>query len=373
MKKQLNVGLIGHKFMGKAHSCALRDIPMFFDLDVKPVMKVICGVEDDLPQIAEKYGWESYEKSWEKVVNNPEIDIIAICTPGITHKEIAIAAANKGKHVICEKPLAMTLDEAKEMYECAEKNKVKHMIDFNYRRIPAVNLAKKLVNDGKLGQIYNFNAIYQQDWPLDENFPFVWRFDKVIAGAGSMADKGSHIIDLARFLVGEFEEISCTTEIFVKERPLPDNKDVKKEVTTDDAAVFTARFKNGALGLFQTSRMSAGHRNGLSFEINGSKGSVKFGMERLNELEVFFTEDVGEVQGFRTILATHPDHEYMKFWWPTGHILGWEQTFTHQYYEFLKAIINDYMPSPSFYDGMKNQEVIEAAQRAAVEKKWVKI
>lgn len=373
MKKRLNIGMIGHKFMGKAHSYALREIPLIFDLEVDPVMKVICGVEDDIAQAAEKYGWESYETSWEKVVDNPEIDIIDIASPGVTHKEIAVAAARKGKHILCEKPLAMTFDEAKEMYESAEENKVKHMVNFNYRRIPAVNLARKLVEEGKLGKIYNFNATYQQDWPLDEKFPFVWRFDKSIAGAGSLADKGSHVIDLARMLIGEFEEISCTTDIFVKERTLPGAGGSRKEVTTDDAAVFIARFKNGALGLFETSRMCAGHRNSLAFEINGSKGSVKFTMERFNELDVFFTEDIGEVQGFRNILVTHPDHEYMKYWWPTGHILGWGQTFTHQYYEFLKAINEDYMPTPSFYDGMKNQEIIEAAQRAALEKRWIKI
>ncbi|MDO8685230.1 MAG: Gfo/Idh/MocA family oxidoreductase [Clostridiales bacterium] len=373
MKKKLNIGLIGHKFMGKAHSHALRDISMFFDPGVIPVMKVICGVEDDIVEVAEKYGWESCEKSWEKVVNNPEIDIIDIATPGITHKEIALAAVKNGKHVICEKPLAMTFKEAMEMYEAAEKSNVKHMVNFNYRRVPAVILANKLIDEGRLGKIYHFKAIYQQEWAADANVPFLWRFDKVMAGAGSMADKGSHIIDLARFLIGEIDEVAGTTEIFIKERSSLDRADVKNTVTTDDAAMFMARFKNGVLGLFETSRISVGHKNALFFEVNGSKGSVKFNLERLNELEVYFNEDAGEVRGFRNIMVTEPSHSYIKQWWPSGHILGWEHTFIHQYYEFLKAIVEDYKPSPSFYDGMKNQEAIEAVEKAALEKRWIKI
>lgn len=373
MKKNLNIGLIGHKFMGKAHSHALRDISMFFDLGAIPVMKVICGIEDDIKETAEKYGWMSYEKNWEKVVNDPDIDIITIATPGLLHKEIAIAAVNNGKHVLCEKPLAMTFVEAKEMYETAEKNNVKHMVNFNYRRIPAVNLAKKLIDEGRIGDIFHFKAIYQQEWAADENVPYIWRFDRDIAGAGSMADKGSHIIDLALFLIGEIYEVSSATEIFIKKRPALSNPEIKKTVTTDDAAIFIVRFKNGVLGLFETSRISVGHKNALSFEVNGSKGSIKFDLERLNELEVYFNNDACDVKGFRNIMVTEPSHSYIKQWWPAGHIIGWEHTFIHQYYEFIKAIVNDYKPSPDFYDGMKNQEVIEAIEKAAKEKKWVKI
>ena len=268
MRKQINIGLIGYRFMGKVHSIALQSLPLLFDLEVKPEMKVICGVKDDVAEAAEKYGWESYEKSWEKVVTNPEIDIIDISSPGNTHKDIAIAAAENGKHIICEKPLSNNLNDAKQMYECAEKNNIKHMVNFNYRRIPAVNLVRKLINDGRLGDIYNFNAVYQQDWCLSEEFPYVWRFDKDMAGAGSLADKGSHIFDLARFLIGEFDELICTTEIFIKERNVPDSPGMKKQVTTDDAAVLIARLKNGILGMFETTRLSAGQRNNLLFEIN---------------------------------------------------------------------------------------------------------
>lgn len=372
MKDFLNVALIGHKFMGKAHSHAYKDVSMFFDMKAKPVMKVLCGIGDDLESTAKKYGWESWNDYWREVVADPEIDIIDICTPDNSHKDIAIEAARNGKHVICEKPLALTLDEAIEMYECAEKYKVKNMVNFVYRSVPAVRLAKKLIEDGRIGRIYHFKGIYQQDFSLSEEFPFVWRMDKNAAGAGTIADKGSHIIDLARYLVGEFDEVSCKSETFIKERLEP-GTGLKKAVTTNDAAVFISTFKNGALGLFETSNISAGRKNALLLEINGSKGSIKFDLERLNELGVYFDEDDGEVQGFRNIMVTQPSHKYMKQWWPAGHIIGWENIFVHQIYEFISAITEGYMPDPNFLDGVKCQKVVEAIVRADIEKKWVKV
>jgi predicted dehydrogenase len=373
MKRALNVGLIGHKFMGKAHSHALRDVTMFFDLDAVPVMRVLCGVEDDLEDAARRYGWHTFTPSWEEVVNNPEIDIVDIATPGNTHWQIALAAAQQGKHILCEKPLALTPHEAKEMYDAAEEAHVKHVVNFNYRRLPAVALAKKLIDEGELGAIYHFRGTYQQDWPLDPNFPFIWRMDKTIAGAGSMADKGSHVVDLARYLVDEFEEVACSSAIFVKERSLPDQIHSRRQVTTDDAAVFIARFHNGTLGVFETSRMSAGHKNALAFEVNGSKGSVVFDLERLNELKLYTTSYPRDTSGFRTIMVTEPCHQYVRSWWPPGHVLGWEHTFVHQYYEFLQAIARDSPSSPSFYDGLRNQEVLAAIEAAAVEKCWVRV
>ena len=372
MKKALNIALIGHKFMGKAHSHAYKDVSMFFELECKPVMKVLCGIGNDLESTALKYGWETCEESWEKVVADPEIDVIDICTPDNFHKDIAIAAARNGKHVICEKPLALTLAEAREMAECVEKYKVKNMVNFTYRGIPAVRLAKQLVDEGRIGRIYHFKGLYQQDFSLSEDFPFVWRMDRNAAGAGTMADKGAHIIDLARYLAGEIDEVSCKSGTFIKERVVPGTA-IRKEVTTNDAAVFICTFKNGALGLFETSNMSAGRKNALFFEINGSKGSIKFDLESLNELEVYFEEDEEIVQGFRKIIVTQPSHQYIKHWWPSGHILGWEHSFVHQVYEFLKAVEEDYMPSPGFYDGMKCQEVVDAIARADIEKKWVKV
>lgn len=372
-KREFNVGLIGHKFMGKAHSHALHDLPLFFPMHVVPVMKVVCGLEDNVEQFAAQYGWQKWTHAWREVVDDPAIHIVDIASPGNTHREIAEAAAQRGKHIFCEKPLACTLAEAREMHAAVERAKVKHLVNFNYRRVPAVELARQLIGEGRLGAVLQFRGTYQQDWTLDPAFPFVWRMDKSVAGAGSMADKGSHIIDLARYLAGEFFEVAAATEIFVKQRPLPSTPGAKRQVTTDDAAVFIARFQTGALGVFETCRMSAGHKNALQFEVNGSRGSVRFNVERLNELEVYFASDEPETQGFRTVMVTQPSHRYIENWWPPGHVIGWEHTFIHQYYEFLSGINEDRQPSPSFHDGLKAQAVIEAVETAAAERRWVTV
>ncbi len=367
----LNVGLIGHKFMGRAHSHALHDMAMFFpEVAALPVRKVLCGIGEDLEAAARQYGWEQWTESWHDVIENPEIDIVDIATPGNTHCEIALAAAQAGKHVICEKPLALNAAEARAMLDAAERSGVRHMVNFNYRRVPAVALARKLIREGRLGDIYYFRATYWQDWPLDPQFPFLWRMDRNVAGAGSMADKGSHIVNLARFLVGEIEEIAAATEIFVKQRPLAGGG--MQPVTTDDAAAFLARFDCGALGLFGTSRMSAGHKNSLGFEINGSKGSIIFDLERLNELQVYFAGD-SETEGFRTVMATDARHPYVNHWWPPGHIIGWEHTFVHQYFEFIQAVASGKPVEPSFHDGWRVHLLLDAIERAAREKRWVKV
>jgi len=372
MKRKLNVGLIGHKFMGKAHSHALRDISMFFELDCEPVMHTLCGIGDDLAAAAARYGWQRHTDSWEAVVSDPEIHVVDVCTPGDTHCRIVVAAARAGKHVLCEKPLALNAAEALQMYRAAEAAGVRHLVNFNYRRVPAVNLAKALIEEGRLGTIYHFRALYQQDWPLDPEFPFLWRFDQTVAGAGSMADKGSHIVDLARCLVGEIDEVAAANEIFVKHRPLAEQPGAHKEVTTDDAAVFLARFAGGAMGLFLTSRMSAGHKNCLTFEVNGSQGSLSFNLERMNELEVYFRGERPE--GFRTVMVTDAaEHRYIKNWWPPGHVLGWEHTFVHQYYELFQAITGGCQPAPGFLDGLRNQEALDAIEVAAREKRWVTV
>ncbi len=371
MTRRIRMGLIGHKFMGKAHSHALHDLSFFFPLGVELERAVLCGVEEDLAEAAARYGWSAHTHSWREVVADPDIHVICIATPGDTHCEIAVAAAEAGKHVLCEKPLALNAAEARRMWEAAERARVKHMVNFNYRRVPAVNLAKQLIEDGRLGRLYYFRATYWQDWPLDPQFPFVWRFDKNVAGAGSMADKGSHLVDLARFLVGEIEEVAAATEIFVRERPTAEGG--RATVTTDDAAAFIVRFRNGALGLFGTSRMSAGHKNALGFEVNGSRGSVSFDLERLNELQVYLREDDQAVEGFRTVMVTQPAHRYISHWWPPGHIIGWEHTFIHQYYEFLRAISEDLAPSPNFLDGLRVQQVLDAVETAAAEKRWVRV
>ncbi len=371
MKRPIRFGLIGHRFMGKAHSQALHDVSFFFPTPYEPVRAVICGLEADLPEAAARYGWARHTKDWREVVSDPEVDVVVIASPGNTHCEIALAAAQAGKHVICEKPLARTAEEAERMWRAAERAGVKHLVNFNYRRLPAVQLARDLIAAGKLGQVYYFRGTYWQDWALDPAFPFVWRMDKSIAGDGSMADKGSHLVDLALFLVGDIAEVAAAKTIFVRERALASGE--PRPVTTDDAAAFVVRFRNGALGLFGTSRMSAGHKNALGFEVNGSLGSLLFDLERLNELQVYFAGDEPDTNGFRTVMVTESAHRYVAHWWPPGHVLGWEHAFIHQYWEFLEALREDRQPSPNFYDGYRVQLVLDAVALADQQKTWIAV
>jgi predicted dehydrogenase len=256
------------------------------------------------------------------------------------------------------------------MLDAVKKSKVKHMVNFIYRKAPAVILAKKLIDDGKIGKIYHFNCFYKQDFCLDPNFPFVWRMDADKAGGGTMADKGSHMVDLARYLVGEFAEVCSRAKVYIPYRKLPDTGE-QKPVTTNDASVFIAEFQNGAIGCFEASNISAGEKNALIFEIYGEKGSIKFNLESLNELQVYYVDD--DIHGYKNIMVTGKDHSYIKHWWPEGHIIGWQNLFVHQIYEFLSSIEKNSMPSPDFYDGLKCQEVVHALMLSNQNKKWVKI
>lgn len=381
---QVRVGMVGYKFMGKAHSNAYRSLPMFFPESVKPEMKVICGRDPiALEKARKQFGWESSVTDWKELIQRDDVDLVDINAPSDAHKDIAIAAAKAGKHLFCEKPLALTLDDSREMLMEAEKAGVKHMVGFNYRFAPAVQLAKKLIAEGRIGKIYHFRAVFLQDWIVDPDFPLVWRLQKEIAGSGSHGDLGAHIIDMARFLVGEFKEVIGMSETFVKERPLASGMtglsaagsadDHMGEVTVDDATLFMSRFVNGALGSFEASRFAAGHRCTNAFEVNGSKGSIKFDFERMNELMVYFTDDADDVQGFRRVLATDASHAYMEAWWPPGHTIGYEHTFTHEVLELMKAIEEDRQPVPSFVDGVRCQEVMEAVERSIAERRWVAI
>ncbi|NRF90378.1 Gfo/Idh/MocA family oxidoreductase [Paenibacillus frigoriresistens] len=382
--ESIRVGMIGYKFMGKAHSNAYRAMPMFFPNAPKPVMKVICGRDEvGVKQAAEQFGWEEYETDWHRLVEREDIDLIDINAPSNAHKEIAIAAARNGKHLFCEKPLALNLVDAREMLAVAEEHQIKHMVGFNYRFAPAVQLAKKLIQEERLGKIYHYRAAFMQDWIVDPNFPLVWRLQKDVAGSGSHGDLGAHIIDLARFLIGEMTEVIGMSETFIKERPLPtsmtglsakgDASAQKGPVTVDDATLFMARFSNGALGSFEATRFAAGHRCTNAFEINGSKGSVRFDFERMNELEVYFTDDPEDVQGFRRVIATDPAHAYMNAWWPAGHGIGFEHTFVHEALEILQALEENRMPEPNFLDGVRCQEILEAVDRSITERRWVEI
>lgn len=383
-KDRLNIGLVGYKFMGKAHSNAFRKISMFFNPSMKVRMKAICGRDETwVKEAAEKFGWEGYETSWEDLIKREDIDAIDITAPNNYHKEIAIAAAKAGKHVFCEKPLALNLTDAREMLSAVEEANVKHQIGFNYRFAPAIKLAKKLIDEGKIGTIYHFRASYLQDFIIDPSFPLVWRLDKDVAGSGAHGDLGAHIIDLARFLVGDFYEVIGMSETFIKERPIVEKMtglsgealaDAQMgKVTVDDATLFLARFKNGALGSFEATRFAAGHKNDMSFEINGSKGSIKFEFERMNELQYFSSADEEGTQGFRLIQVTEPVHPYVEAWWPPGHVIGYEHTFVHQLYEFVEAIAKDKLASPDFSDGVKCSQVLEAVNLSIERRQWIEV
>ncbi len=370
----MRVALIGYKFMGKAHSAAYRDVIRYFSPPVEPVMQVITGRnEEGVKKAKEQFGWEEYSTSWEEVVKREDIQIVDISTPNSTHHPIALACAREKKHVICEKPLAMNLSQAKEMYSAVEEAGVVHMVCFNYRRVPAVTLAKKLIQEGRLGKIYHFRATYLQDWIVDENFPLVWRLRKETAGSGAHGDLNAHIIDLARYLVGEFSRVIGMMKTFIKRRRLPDKPDAFGEVTVDDATLFLAEFENGAVGTFEATRFATGRKNYNRFEINGSKGSLVFNLERMNELELYLRDDSEHIQGFRKILVTQPIHPYMEGWWPPGHIIGYQHTFVHTILDFLEGIAKGESPQPNFYDGMRCQEVLEAVERSWEKKEWVEI
>ena len=387
-KQNINVGLIGYKFMGKAHSSALSKIGMFFDGDAKINKKVICGRDPDwVRQSAEKFGWSESETSWEKLVKRADIDMIDITAPSDAHKVIALAAAGEGKHIFCEKPLALTLADAREMLEVAEKNKIKHQVGFNYRFVPAVLLAKKLIDDGKIGKVFHVRANFLQDWIIDPDFPLVWRLDKKVCGSGSLGDLGAHFIDMARFLCGEFDSVMAMSKTFVKSRPVLEKTTggltaraaeaaERAAVEIDDATVFVAEFKSGALGVFEATRFAQGHKNDMSIEINGELGSLKFIFERMNELHYLSATDEPGLQGFRLIQTSEGVHPYMYAWWPPGHVIGYEHTFVHELYEFTEAIANDRPLNPicpDFSDGVKCSQILEAVELSCERKALVEI
>jgi predicted dehydrogenase len=372
---QLNVALIGYAFMGRAHSNAYRQVGRFFTPKHLPRMKVLCGrTPAAVKTAADQLGWEETSTDWREVVRRKDIDIVDIVTPGDSHAEIAIEAAKAGKVVFCEKPIANTVKDAEKMLAAVKKAGVIHMVCHNYRRAPAVMLAKQLIADGKLGTIYHYRGTYLQDWIVDPQFPLVWRLRKEAAGSGALGDIASHSLDLARFLVGEITEVTGALETFIKERPLPDNPKKRGKVTVDDASAAVVRFKNGALGTIEASRFATGRKNYNRFEINGSKGSVAFNLERLNELDVYLSADDGAVQGFHNVMVTEGQHHpYVGHWWPPGHIIGYEHTFVHTVYDLLEAVATSKMPTPNFEDGVQNQKVLAAMEKAAATKRWEKV
>jgi predicted dehydrogenase len=381
---EINVALIGHQFMGKAHSNAYRQVSKFFPGKLEPRLKVICGKasKEELEATARQFGWEESDPDWRRVVERKDIDVVDISTPGSLHHPMAIAAAEAGKHLICEKPLANTLAEAKEMLRAVEKAGVKHYVNFNYRRVPAVALAKQLVADGRLGEIYHYHGAYLQDWIMDPQFPLVWRLEKKYAGSGALGDIGAHAADLAQFLNADITEVVGFMTTFIKERPLVDagpgawgakGGRGKGKVTVDDETNFLARFKNGSAGVFESTRFAGGRRNYNTLQIYGSKGSLAWNFERMNELEFFDRTQGSADQGYKTILVTEAAHPYVGAWWPPGHIVGYEHTFVHAIHDFLTCLEKDRMPTPNFRDGVKVQAVLDAVERSAKSRGWEKV
>lgn len=372
-KRKLNVALIGYDFMGRAHSNAWRQVAHFFDdLPFEPVLKVVVGRTQAKVQEAQaRLGFEEYATSWQDVLARKDIDIVDICTPGDSHAQIAIAAAEAGKSILCEKPLANTVAEAESMLAAVKKAGVMHMLCHNYRRCPAVTLAKQIIDEGQLGTIYHYRGLYLQDWIVDPNFPRVWRLEKARAGSGSLGDILSHTMDLSRYLVGEPVSVSGSMKTFITERPLPDDPSQRGVVDVDDAAQALVKFANGAMGYYEGTRFATGRKNYNRLEINGSKGSLVWDLERMNELELY--TEAGPLSGFRTISVTDGKHPYMAAWWPPGHIIGYEHSFTHTVYDFLRAIAAGVVPEPNFADGLQNQRVLAAIEQSAESGQWQKI
>ncbi len=373
MRNTINVGIVGTQFMGRAHSNAWLDVGHYFDLPAQPVMRVACdNVAENLPPFQKRFGWQDAETSWERLVARDDVDLVDICTSNATHMPIAVAAAKAGKHILCEKPIALNADEARRMLEAAREAGVRHMVAFNYRRVPAIALAKKMIAEGKIGRVFHFNAVYYQDWLVDPNFPIVWRHDAKVAGSGAHGDMNAHTVDLARYLVGdEIEAVCAAEEIFVKERPTTGGG--RGAVTADDALYSLARFRNGTLGSFMATRFATGRKNYLRIELFGSEGSLIFNLERLNELEYYTRSDDRAAQGFRTIVVTESVHPYINLWWPPGHIIGWEHTFIHEIGDLLLAIAKQEDAAPDFYDGWRCQLVLDAMTRSARERRWVEV
>jgi predicted dehydrogenase len=369
---RLGVAMIGSGFMGAAHSQGWRTAPRVFELPLQPVMQVLCGRKSEAARTAaSRLGWEEAETNWRALLHRPDIQVVDICTPGDAHAEIAIAALEAGKHVLCEKPLANTLEEAAAMARAADGARlhgVRSMVCFNYRRVPALTLARELIDGDRLGAIRQVRAAYMQDWLVDPEYPLLWRLQRERAGSGALGDLGSHVVDLAQFLLGDrLVGVTAVLETFIRERPLLESKEGRTHgpVTVDDCAFFTGRFSGGAIGTFEATRMASGRKNALRIEVHGSAGSLAFDLESLNELYFYDRREDPRSAGFRRILVTEPSHPYLSAWWPPGHVIGWEHTFSHEIADFIKGVAEGTDPSPSFADGLGVQRVLAAVDDSA--------
>ncbi|MBC2457735.1 Gfo/Idh/MocA family protein [Clostridium beijerinckii] len=388
--KKLKVGLIGAGFMGKAHVVAYSNMPKFFwPAPAVPVLKTVCDIEPEIAKDAkDRFGFEGYCTDWHDVINDPEIDIVSICTPNNVHAEIAIAALKAGKHVLCEKPISSTSEDAKAMADAAEevkKDDIISMCAYQYRRVPAIVLAKKFIDEGSIGKILNVRATYLQSWSADPNSPLSWRFQKKIAGAGTLGDIASHVIDISQYLAGDIKEVVSTVETYIKERPVQEGgvdllgtvklgADAKRvAVDVDDENLFLVKFKNGAVGSIEATRNAWGRNNFITFEVHGTEGSIAFNYERLNELQVCFAKDPDDRRGFKTIY-TGPAHFYGEVTWNIpGMNIGYGELKTIEIYEFIKAIVEKKQPSTCFEEGYKVEKVCAAVLKSITTSQWEKI
>ncbi len=379
--RPLRVAMVGHAFMGKAHSHAWRTAPRFFDLPLRPEMAVVVGRDADrAAAAAADLGWAASATDWREVITREDVDLVDICTPGDSHAEIAIAALEAGKHVLCEKPLANSVAEAQAMTAAATRaaeRGVFAMVGFTYRRVPAIALARQLVAEGRIGTVRHVRAAYLQDWIADPQAPMSWRLEADKAGSGALGDIGAHVVDLTQHITGEaVTGVSAALETFVKERPLAGSTSSLSgtagagtgTVTVDDAAVFLARFSGGGLATFEATRFALGRKNAIRIEVNGSAGSLAFDFEDMNVLHFFDGSDPTATAGFRRVVVTEPEHPYVGGWWPAGHGLGYEHAFTHQVVDLVGALATGQQPTPSFADGLAVQQVLDAVQRSAADR-----
>jgi len=373
-KKLLNIGMIGYGFMGRTHSNAYRKVNNFFDLEYQPVLKAACARNQEKAQaFADTWGYESIESDWRALVARDDIDAVDICTPNNLHKEIAIACAEAGKMILCEKPLSMDTAEGEEMCAAVEAAGVPNIVWYNYRRVPAVTLAKQLIDEGRLGRIFHYRAQFLQDWTISTDLPqggeALWRLDASVAGSGVTGDLLAHCIDTALWLNGSIDSVSAMTETFIKERVHQDTGEVMP-VTIDDACTFMGRFSNGSLALFESTRYARGHKALYTLEINGEKGSLRWDLHDLHRLEYFDHGDSGAVRGWKNIHVTDGEHPYMGNWWVPGLQIGYEHTFVHQVADFLKGLETGEPAGPTFRDALETQKVCDAVLASAKDGSW---
>ena len=375
--KQLRIGLIGYGFMGRTHSNAYTQVKNFFDLEYQPVLKAVCARDAEKAKVfAQKWGYESIETDWRKLIARDDIDVIDIAAPNNVHAEIAIAAAKAGKAILCEKPLGLTGAEAEKMVAAVTKAKVPNMVWYNYRRVPAVTLAKQLIDEGRLGKIFHYRAKFLQDWTISADLPQggagLWRLDAKVAGSGVTGDLLAHCIDTALWLNGTIDTVTATTETFIKERKHTLTGKMQK-VTIDDASLFLARFSNGSLATFESTRYARGHKALYTLEINGENGSLFWDLHDLHRLQVFDYKDESKVRGWKSVHITDGEHPYMKNWWVPGLQIGYAETFVHQVADFIQGLSSGKMPGPSFKDGLATDYVTDAVLKSAKTKRWEKV